>query len=133
MTAKNAGDIFDLGGVQFSCNVTRIDNEGGKDKGLGYAYYKTTGIIEWPLPQPSITIPPGNTSAFACDISQKFTARLDGLVTPITLIQMRIRTTYSVNLGIFRWHRTAESQIFTWKPVPGGYQWLPGEIERDSR
>jgi hypothetical protein len=42
----------------------------------------------------------------------------------VRLIQMRIKTSYVV----FKWwHRESTSQLFTWRSVSGGYQWLEGD------
>ncbi|HMH05778.1 MAG TPA: hypothetical protein VK579_03765, partial [Terriglobales bacterium] len=46
---------------------------------------------------------------------------------PFALIHMRIKTTFTINLGLFHWHRESKSHIFTWREVSGGFQWLEGD------
>ena len=96
-------------------------------KFFNYDYYKAEGLVEWPIRQPPLTILPGDTASFPCNIAANAVLKFGGVPLPMKLIHLSIKTEYSVNLGLFRWHRQAKSQTFTWEQVSGGWQWLPGE------
>ena len=125
VTARNSGEFFDFRDAEFFCRVTEQRFEGDKAK-TGYTAYRIKGLVEWRLTNPPQTIHAGDTVSFPCNIAQNSVLTLDGEQKPTTLIHMSIRTVYSVNLGLFRWHRESQSQVFTWTKVSGGYQWLPG-------
>jgi hypothetical protein len=123
VTATNSGNFFDMNDAQFFCKVTNVSW-----KGLGTTIFRVVGDAEWTVPRPPITIRPSTTVTFPCDISKNVTAKYDnGSQMPVALIHMRIRTTYKINLGLFYWHRQAVSQVFTWREVSGGFQWLSGD------
>jgi hypothetical protein len=129
ITVSNSGTFFDLKDVQFFCDMTeqQFESTGETKKWLKYDYYKTTGLIEWPIRQSPLTIPPGNTASFPCNIAANAVMKFNGVPLPMKLIHLSIKTEYNVNLGLLRWHRQAKSQTFTWEQVSGGWQWLPGE------
>jgi hypothetical protein len=126
MTAKNPGDFFKFYDVQFFCDLTEQRFERDPAQRIGMPYFRIIGFVEWPLRQPGITLSPGEITSFPCNIAQNSTAKLDGVQAQTIRVVLSIRTTYSINLGLFRWHREAKSQMFTWKKVSDGYQWLPG-------
>jgi hypothetical protein len=123
ITARNAGDIFDLREARFFCDVKNVTF-----KGAGTTAFRMVGDAEYMVPRPPITIEPGVSATFPCDVSSNVTAKYEnGVQMPVALIHMRIRTTYAINLGLFDWHRESKSQLFTWREVSGGYQWLEGD------
>jgi hypothetical protein len=129
ITVRNPGDFFELKDVQFFCDMTEQQFESTSEtkKWLPYNYYRVKGLVEWPIRQPAVTIPPGDTTSFPCNIAANSTLTGDGVPLPMRLIHLSIKTEYSINLGMFRWQRQAKSQAFHWKQVSGGWQWLPGE------
>jgi len=128
ITARNSGNVFDLQNAQFFCAVTNVSWKGDENR-VPYDAYRVRGIIEYPVPRPPITISAGTTVTFPCDTSKAVFAYYmnNGEHLPTALIHMKIRTTYSIDFGFFTWHRQALSQMFTWRQVSGGYQWLAGD------
>lgn len=130
ITVRNPGEFFDFKDVQFFCDMTEQQFESNSESKKvfnNYNYYRIKGLIEWPIRQPPVTIPPGNTTSFPCNIAANSVLKFDDVPLQMRLIHLSIKTEYSINLGAFRWHRQAKSQTFTWKQVSGGWQWLPGE------
>jgi hypothetical protein len=127
LTAKNPGEFFNLNDVQFFCDLREQRFERDKSQTVGMPFYRIIGIVEWPLHQPGLTITPGERISFPCNITENSIMKLDGVQAQTIRIGLSIRTIYSINLGLFRWHREAKSQVFTWKNVSDGWQWLPGE------
>jgi hypothetical protein len=127
MTVKNQGEFFNLNDVQFFCDLKEQRFERDKSQTWGMPFYRIIGLVEWPIRQPRLTITPGERVSFPCNIVENSKMKLDDVQAQTIRIGLSIRTTYSINLGLFRWHREAKSQIFTWKKVSDGYQWLPGE------
>jgi hypothetical protein len=127
ITVRNPGEFFDFKDVQFFWDMTEQQFEGGKETGLPYDYYRVKGLVEWPLRQPPLILAPGNTTSFPCNIAADSALKFAGVPLPMRLIHLSIKIEYSINLGVFRWHRQTKSQTFTWKQVSGGWQWLPGE------
>jgi hypothetical protein len=127
ITARNPGDLFTLRRAKFFCEITNVSWKGDENKGLKYKGYRIVGIAEYTVPDPPKTIAPGLTVTFPCDVSRNVILRLDGAQMPVALIHMSIKTTYDINLGLIQWHREAKSQLFTWREVSGGFQWLPGD------
>jgi len=129
ITVGNPGNFFDFKDTQFFCDMTeqQFDSTGETKKFLSYNYYKAEGLVEWPIRQPPLTIPPGNTASFPCNLAANTALKFNGVPLPLKLIRLSIKTQYSVDFGLFRWHRQAKSQTFTWQQVSGGWQWLPGE------
>ena len=123
-SVKNPGDFFDFKDTQFFCDMTEQQFESTNEtkKVLSYDYYKAEGLVEWPIRQPPIIIPPGETASFPCNIAANFALRFNGVPLPVKLIHLSIKTQYSVDLRLLRWHRHAKSQTFTWKQVSGGWQ-----------
>jgi len=129
ITVRNRSDLWDLKDVRFYCDMSEQQFESiGIPKEWGaYKFYRVRGLVEWVIQQPPTTIPPGNTTSFPCNIATNSTIQIDGIPLTMRLIHLSIRTEYSINLGLFRWHREAKSQTFTWQQLPGGgWQWLPG-------
>ena len=104
VTVRNPGDFFDLKDVQFFCDMTeqQFDSNSESKKFLSYNYYRAKGLVEWPIRQPPITIPPGNTVSFPCNIAANTSLNFDGVPLPMRLIRLSIKTEYDVNLGLFR-------------------------------
>ena len=140
ITVRNPGDFFNFKDVQFFCDMTeqRFDSNGDSRKFFSYDYYKVEGLVEWPIRQPPLSIPPGDAVSFPCNIAANSHLNLNGrdpatgsLVfsepMPMKLIRLSIKTQYSVDFRFFRWRRQAKSQTFTWQQVSGGWQWLPGD------
>ncbi len=129
ITVRNSGDFFDFKDVQFFCDMTeqQFESTGETRKFLPYDYYRAKGLVEWPIRQSPIIISPGNTTSFPCNMAANSVMTFDGVSLPMRLIHLSIKTEYSIDLGLFRWHRQVKSQTFTWKQVSGGWQWLPGE------
>ena len=140
ITVRNPGGFFDFKDVQFFCDMTeqQFDATSDSKKIFSYNYYRVKGLVEWPIKQPPLSIPPGDTVSFPCNIAANSHLNLDArdpatgaLVfskpMPMKLIRLSVKTQYSVGVGLFRWHRQAKSQTFTWQQVSGGWQWLPGE------
>ena len=105
----------------------QFDSTSETKKNFKYDYYKETGLIEWPIRQSPITIPLGNTASFPCNIAANNALKLNDTPLRMKLIRLSIKTQYSIDFRLFRWHRQAKSQTFTWEQVSGGWQWLPGE------
>ena len=129
ITVRNPGNFFDLKDVQFFCDMTeqQFDSTTETKKIFKYDYYRAKGLVEWPIRQSPLTIPPGNTTSFPCNIAANSALKLDGKPLPMKLIRLSVKTQYNIDFGLFRWHRQAKSQTFTWEQVSGGWQWLPGE------
>jgi hypothetical protein len=129
VTVRNPGEFFDFKDVQFFCDMTeqQFESTSETQKWGAYNYYRLKGLVEWPIRQPPLTIQPGNTASFPCNIAANSSLMFDGVPLPMKLIHLSIKTKYSVSLGLFRWHLEGTSQTFTWKQVSGGWQWLPGE------
>jgi hypothetical protein len=113
ITARNPGDFFPFEDVKFFCAMKMQEWKGDENVAPGFQYYRATGLIEWTVPQPPTPIAPGNTVTFPCDIAKNSVLRLGGAEAPLMLIQMSIRTTYSINLRLFQWRREVKSQTFT--------------------
>ena len=125
ITARNSGDVLAMHDAQFFCEATNITW-----KAEGQLAFRAVGPMTFMVSRPAVTIAPGTTVTFPCDLSNNATAKditINGPPLPIALVHVRIKTTYFINLGLFRWHRKAESQVFTWRQVSGGFQWLEGD------
>lgn len=129
ITVRNPSEVFDLRDVQFFCDMTeqQFNATAESKKFLDYNYYRAKGLVEWPIRQPPLTLSPGNAISFPCNIAANTNMTFDGAPLPLLLIRLSIKSQYSVDLKLFRWHRQSMSQTFTWQKVPGGWQWLPGE------
>src|SRR6266496_3606047 len=129
ITVRNPGNFFDFKDVQFFCDMTeqQFDSTSETRKVFRYEYYKEEGLIEWPIRQPALILPPGDTASFPCNIAANNALKFNGVPLPMKLIRLSITTQYSIDFRLFRWHRQAKSQMFTWQQVSGGWQWLPGE------
>lgn len=130
ITVRNPGGFFDLKDVQFFCDMTEQQFEASPESRKYFADYKSyrlIGLVEWPILQPPLTIAPGNTASFPCNTASNSSVAFDKVPLPMRLIRLTIKTDYAVDFRLFRWHRQAISQTFTWQQVSGGWQWLPGE------
>lgn len=128
ITVRNSGELFNLSDAQFFCEVTNITwkVESAGPPGTLTAF-RAVGILEYKVPQKR-TIAPGTAVTFSCDISSSLTARYpNGTQWPVALIHMTIKTKYNINLRLLHWHRESTSQLFTWREVSGGFQWLEGD------
>jgi hypothetical protein len=127
LTATNRSELFNLRDVQFFCvisNVTWKYPTAGAIRLVGRAEHPAA---KW------VMIGAQETVSFSCDISRdwKATFRIKGtsfkLPLQIALIKLRIKTAYRVNILGMPWRRTTLSPEFTWRALPGGYQWLEGD------
>ena len=118
---SNTSDLFDFKDAQFVCFVRDI---------------RWKDVPPSPFPQPPFllirrppeTIMRGRSITTACSISKNArTTNGKGEAVPLAWVRLRIITSYRINFGLFSWHRIATSQEFTWREVPGGFQWLPGD------
>ena len=131
ITAKNASNLF---GSQFCkwffCEVAKVTW-----KGLEGASFVNG---EHPVLRLPTMIKSGQTVTFPCDISKITTAKMiithkeDGSTQevqfPIASFSIRLSIKTKYKLRVWPWEREAISQEFTWRAVPGGYQWFEGDM-----
>jgi hypothetical protein len=127
ISASNTGAIFDMTNVHFFCDVTNVTW-----KAIGttppWKAFRAVGKAEFTVPGPPREMQPGFASTFPCNVASDIVVSdPNGTRLPVALIHMSIRTTYTIKLGWFHWRRQAESQVFSWQAVSGGFQWLAGD------
>lgn len=128
ITAANPGQFFKLHDARFFCEVTNITWHAEGREELMRAISEPDPIV-FEVDRPPATINPGETDTFPCSLSLNATVhnKYTGVQLPIVLIHMRIRAEYTIDFGVFQWKRTTRSQLFTWRWVSGGFQWLEGD------
>jgi hypothetical protein len=118
ITATNDGKFVAMRDMLFFCDVTNItwNTEGVPTK---MRRLRAVGAIYVAVQRPPVTVAPGDTTTFPCDIATAVTANgyPSGPRLPVVLIHMRVRVNYAINLGLFIWHRSSQSQLFTWRRV----------------
>jgi hypothetical protein len=107
MMATNAGKFFAIHDALFFCDVTNITwNTEGLPTTMRRV--RAVGIIYFQVARPPATIEPEDTTAFPCNIANGMQAHgyPSGAELPVLLIHMRVRVNYTINLGLFKWHRS---------------------------